>query len=89
MDNVKRIEIVKGAASSLYGSNAVGGVVNIISRESQEPWSVNVNGRYGAHNEHAAEARHIERGLLVHGIGKLDARQFDLQQVPDIAGANP
>ena len=51
MDNVQRIEIVKGAASSLYGSNAVGGVVNIISRESQEPWSVNVNGRYGAHNE--------------------------------------
>lgn len=51
MDNVQRIEIVKGAASSLYGSNAVGGVVNIISRESQEPWSVNVNGRYGAHGE--------------------------------------
>lgn len=51
MDNVQRIEIVKGAASSLYGSNAVGGVVNIISRESQEPWSVNVNGRYGTHNE--------------------------------------
>lgn len=51
MDNVQRIEIVKGAASSLYGSNAVGGVVNIISRESQEPWSVNINGRYGAYNE--------------------------------------
>lgn len=51
MDNVERIEIVKGAASSLYGSNAVGGVVNIISRNSQEPWSVNLNGRYGAHNE--------------------------------------
>lgn len=51
LDNVQRIEIVKGAASSLYGSNAVGGVVNIISRESQEPWSVNLNGRYGAHNE--------------------------------------
>ena len=26
-------------------------MVNIISRESQEPWSVNLNGRYGAHNE--------------------------------------
>lgn len=51
MDNVQRIEIVKGAASSLYGSNAVGGVVNIISRESQEPWSINMNARYGAHNE--------------------------------------
>lgn len=51
MDNVQRIEIVKGAASSLYGSNALGGVVNIISREAQEPWSVNINGRYGGHNE--------------------------------------
>ena len=51
LDNVQRIEIVKGAASSLYGSNAIGGVVNIISRESQEPWSVNINGRYGAHDE--------------------------------------
>lgn len=51
LNNVSRIEIVKGAASSLYGSNAIGGVVNIISRESQEPWSVNLNCRYGAHNE--------------------------------------
>lgn len=51
MDNVERIEIVKGSASSLYGSNAIGGVVNIISRESEQPWSVNLNGRYGAHSE--------------------------------------
>lgn len=50
LDNVARVEIVKGAASSLYGSNAVGGVVNIISRESREPWSVNLNTRFGANN---------------------------------------
>ncbi len=51
LTNVERIEIVKGAASSLYGSNAVGGVVNLISRESQEPWSVHLNARLGAHRE--------------------------------------
>lgn len=51
MDNVERIEIVKGAASSLYGSNAVGGVVNIISKNSTEPWLANVNARYGAYDE--------------------------------------
>lgn len=51
MDNVERIEIVKGAASSLYGSNAVGGVVNIISKNSSEPWLANVNARYGAYDE--------------------------------------
>lgn len=51
MNNVGRIEIVKGGASSLYGSNAVGGVVNIISRDDTEPWRVNVNARVGAHAE--------------------------------------
>lgn len=46
LDNVGRIEIVKGASSALYGSNAVGGVINIITRESTEPWTANVNSRY-------------------------------------------
>ena len=48
LDNVGRIEIVKGASSALYGSNAVGGVVNIISCENLEPWTVNVNSRYNS-----------------------------------------
>ena len=48
LDNVGRIEIVKGASSALYGSNAVGGVINIISRENLEPWTVNVNSRYNS-----------------------------------------
>lgn len=51
LDNVERVEIIKGAASSLYGSNAVGGVVNLISAGAKEPWSVNLNARYGSHNE--------------------------------------
>ena len=52
---VGRIEIVKGASSALYGSNAVGGVVNIISRENLEPWTANVNSRY---NTFGHEWRH-------------------------------
>ena len=48
LDNVGRIEIVKGASSALYGSNAVGGVINIITRESTEPWTANVNSRYSS-----------------------------------------
>lgn len=51
LNDAGKVEIVKGAASSLYGSNAVGGVVNIISRECSEPWKLNVNGRYGEHND--------------------------------------
>lgn len=50
-DNVERMEIVRGAGSALYGSNAIGGVVNIITKEAKEPWSLQANARYGSHNE--------------------------------------
>ncbi|MQY53323.1 MAG: TonB-dependent receptor [Firmicutes bacterium] len=36
IDNIERIEIVRGPASALYGANALGGVVNIITREAKE-----------------------------------------------------
>ncbi len=51
MDNVERIEIIKGASSALYGSNATGGVINIITKKAQLPWTLNLNGRYSKHNE--------------------------------------
>lgn len=51
VDNVERIEIVKGAASALYGSNATGGVINIITKCNRQPWTLNVNARYAKHNE--------------------------------------
>ena len=33
MDNIERIEVLKGSASTLYGSDAAGGVVNIITKK--------------------------------------------------------
>lgn len=45
LEGVERVEIVKGAASSLYGSNAVGGVVNLITRKGAEPWTLNLGAR--------------------------------------------
>lgn len=56
IDNIERVEIVRGAGSALYGSNAIGGVVNIITKEADRPWSLNVNGRYGSNNEWKAGA---------------------------------
>lgn len=36
MDGIDRVEVVKGAASTLYGSGAIGGVVNVITRVPEE-----------------------------------------------------
>jgi outer membrane receptor for ferrienterochelin and colicins len=37
INNVERIEIVRGPVSSLYGSDALGGVINIITRKPEKP----------------------------------------------------
>lgn len=34
---VERVEVVKGAASALYGTDAIGGVINLVSREPSTP----------------------------------------------------
>ena len=36
LDNVERVEIVRGGASALYGADAVGGVVNIITKKEAD-----------------------------------------------------
>lgn len=49
MDSIKRIEVVKGSGSSLYGSNAMGGVINIITKKPQKQ-QTNINLSYGSMN---------------------------------------
>lgn len=50
MQDVERVEIVKGAASSRYGSNATGGVINIISARPKEGSHLTLDARYGSHS---------------------------------------
>lgn len=47
--NIKQIEIVRGPSSSLYGSEAMAGVINIITDKSRKN-SLSVGSRYGSYN---------------------------------------
>lgn len=55
--NIERIEIVKGASSALYGSEAMGGVINVITkRPKKDMFSGNLSYRYGTFNTNDANA---------------------------------
>lgn len=47
VQNIERIEIVKGSSSALYGADAIGGVINIITRQSEKPEHYQFRTSYG------------------------------------------
>ncbi|MCH2695102.1 MAG: TonB-dependent receptor [Acidobacteriia bacterium] len=50
VENIKQIEIVRGPMSALYGSESVGGVINIITRGGENEPNLFVNGILGNFN---------------------------------------
>ncbi|MBU4334451.1 MAG: TonB-dependent receptor [Candidatus Omnitrophica bacterium] len=53
IESVERIEIIRGAGSVLYGDNAVGGVVNIITKKGEGYASGQVGVSYGSYDKRA------------------------------------
>ena len=53
--NIERVEVIRGPASLLYGSNAFGGAINFITRSPvTEGWSLNSSFAYGSFNTSVA-----------------------------------
>ncbi len=46
--NLERIEVVRGPASALYGSDAVAGVIHLITKTGRGAWSGRVSTRHGS-----------------------------------------
>ena len=57
MANIERIEVVKGASSTLYGSNALGGVVNIITKTPVKKFEMYASSRFSNYNTQNYQAR--------------------------------
>ena len=47
---VDKVEVVRGASSSLYGSGAMGGVINIFTKDPEEETKITLEQGYGTHN---------------------------------------
>lgn len=59
-DNIQRVEFTKGAGSALYGSNAIAGVINIITRQYDKPFSAGASVGY---NQVGSWTSHLQAGV--------------------------
>ncbi|EDB4301789.1 catecholate siderophore receptor CirA, partial [Salmonella enterica subsp. enterica serovar Montevideo] len=90
VDAIERIEVVRGPMSSLYGSDALGGVVNIITKKIGQKWhgSVTVDSTIQEHRDRGDtyNGQFFASGPLIDGVlgmkayGSLAKRGKDEQQ---------
>jgi len=58
MDNIDRIEVIRGPGATLWGSNAVNGVVNIITKKAQNTQGSYLSAIIGNQEKGSIEMRH-------------------------------
>ena len=85
---VERVEVLRGPASVLYGSNAMGGVINVITRNAdRQGFHASLTSQYGSYNTWqsslSATARYGRFSALVsasHGRSDGTVENFDFRQ---------
>ncbi|MFE8070158.1 TonB-dependent receptor [Marinobacteraceae bacterium S3BR75-40.1] len=86
MRDIERIEVIRGPGASLWGANAVNGVINIITRSAAETQGTVVSG-YGSNTQQNATVR---EGLALGGNSYLRlwgrTHHFDSLERPEGAG---
>lgn len=91
---IERIEVVRGPMSSLYGSDAIGGVINVITRKVSPEWGGSIGYDYSA-RQHSAEGDAGQTTFYLSGPLKEDllglqvwGRYLDRQADADLEQTN-
>ena len=72
LEAIERVEVLKDGASAIYGSDAVGGVVNIILRKSYE--GASIGGTFGGAQHGGGEAQRAYGSV---GFGNLESDKYN------------
>jgi outer membrane receptor for ferrienterochelin and colicins len=61
LDVIERVEVVRGPSSSLYGTNAVFGVINVITKRGRDQHGANIKSSYGTNDTYQTSASYGKR----------------------------
>ena len=93
LEAIERIEVVRGPMSSLYGSDAMGGVVNVITRRIATDWSgsARVNGTLQLADDFGnfADGNFYLSGPVTSGVGLQLQGSLNRRAEDDVIGGTP
>src|SRR4029077_1418932 len=81
---IERVEILKDGASSIYGSEAIGGVVNFIMRRDFRGMELSAD--HGETTEHGGNPTHAS---IAYGYGDLTQQRFNLSLIASYERQDP
>lgn len=91
LENVARIEVIRGPGSALYGADAVSGVINVITKTAADINGTEYGVRAGSYNTQDAWIQHggklgvLDAAFYI-GVGKTDGQKGIISQDAQTAG---
>jgi iron complex outermembrane receptor protein len=85
-DDIERIEVISGAGSTIWGANAVNGVINVITKSAKDTQGVRA-ALLGGSNERAGSVRYGGRAGA-RGSYRMYAKYFDIDDTENAAGVS-
>ena len=90
--NIKQVEIVRGASSSLYGNEALGGVINIITQNPRPGEHTRLSYRGGNYNTHDLRAQYTNKSMVDEWsvfLNRLSSDGYDLVKTDELRTVEP
>ncbi|MBM3367406.1 MAG: TonB-dependent receptor [Betaproteobacteria bacterium] len=91
-DQIERVEVVRGPVSSLYGSGAIGGVIQIFTRQGRGAPRLEVDasaGGYGSQRLRASYSGELGDTRFAATVSRLETDGFSSIRPDVVPGANP
>ena len=87
LENIERIEVIRGPGGSIWGANAVNGIINIITKSAAETQGVTIVAGGGNQNQEFGTTQY-GGGLGKDTSFRVYAKYFNDNHSPDVTGAN-